>query len=469
MDSIRDNLTKDDWTSLEGQIIGALARSVRDLGGRLWVVGGAPRDLLRGAPIHEMDCEVFGLSQSRLQSLLERDGHWELVGRSFPVWKRKGAEIDVALPRKERKSGPKHQDFTIEVAPEMSLKDAARRRDFTINAILIDPLSGQIEDPYNGLEDLRSGILRHTSEQFSEDPLRVLRGMQFAARMQLIPAEETIALCRKLDQDDLPRERLFEEWKKLILKGEKISRGLNFLRAANWLRFYPELSALVGCKQDPRWHPEGDVWNHTLHCLDHFAQNRTGDEREDLIVGLAVLCHDLGKPATTVFSEGRWRSPDHERAGMEPAENFLHQLTAESDLIEEVLVLVKTHMRPQQLFSARAGSSAIRRLANEVKRIDRLIRVAESDANGRPPLAFSPYEPGTWLAAQAGQLAIANSQPKPILQGRDLQQLGMTPGPAMGKLLRDLFEEQLDGQFSNREEGLLRASARLESDSGESS
>lgn len=449
--------------SREGQTLRRIAEKVRAAGGRLWLVGGAVRDGLRGNPSLDLDAEVYGLTAEKLEAVLLSVGPCSLVGRAFAVWKMKGLSLDVALPRRERAHGRGHRDFTIEADPHLSLSEASRRRDFTINAILWDPLSGELADPTGGLADLEARVLRHTSPQFSEDPLRVLRAMQFAARFDLAVAPGTLDLCRRLSQDDLPPERLFEEWRKLIVAGRLPSRGLRFLREAGWIRFYPELAALIDCPQDPLWHPEGDVWEHTLHSLDAFAAHRTGDAREDLIVGLAVLCHDLGKPATTVFERGHWRSPNHESEGEGPTRSFLARLTREQALVEAVVDLVLTHMRPHQLHDARASDAAVRRLAMKIGRIDRLVRVAEADARGRPPQVVADYAPGQWLLERAQALTLANNKPQPIIRGRDLLQLGMKPGPKMGDLLQRLFEAQLDGKFDSRTDGLIVARELLAS------
>ena len=239
------------------------------------------------------------------------------------------------------------------------MKEAAARRDFTINAIYRDPLTDEVIDPWGGCADLASRTLRHVSDHFREDPLRVLRGMQFVARFDLTPAPETVAVCRTMTPEGLPRERLFEEWAKLLTKGERISAGLEFLRAVGWTRYYPELNALIGCRQDPEWHPEGDVWNHTLCCLDAFARRRTGED--DLVVGLAVLCHDFGKPATTRYDRRarRLRSLGHDEKGVAPARSFLRRLTNEERLLKEVPPLVRCHMRPFALWKSRAGESSV--------------------------------------------------------------------------------------------------------------
>ena len=431
-----------------------LCQLVADEGGRALVVGGSVRDAVLGFEAKDLDLEVYGLESARLESLLSRNFAVDLVGKSFGVLKIKGLPIDVALPRRESKAGLGHRAFEVLSDPRMSVEEAQSRRDFTINAMYWDPLNNELIDFYGGMRDLESRILRHTSDKFAEDPLRVLRGMQFAARFDLDAAPETVELCRSILPEGLPRERLFEEWKKLILAGARPSRGLEFLKETRWLRYFPELEDLVGCDQDPSWHPEGDVWTHTLKCMDVFARERLKDPWEDLVVGFAVLCHDLGKPATTTEEDGRIRSLQHERAGVEPTRCFLERLTNQKDLVEQVVPLVEAHLQPVLLHKAGAGDSAIRRLARKVTRIDRLVRVARADQLGREDPDSDPaFAAGEWLLSRAEALQIRDEAPRPIVQGRHLIELGLTPGPQFGPLLNECFEAQLSGRFDSVEEG----------------
>ncbi|MGE9293214.1 MAG: CCA tRNA nucleotidyltransferase, partial [Puniceicoccales bacterium] len=369
------------------------------------------------------------------------------VGRAFGVFKLRGLELDVSLPRRESKQGAGHRGFAVTGDPHMSPLEAASRRDFTINALSWDPLADELIDPFNGRADLEMRLLRHTSDKFSEDPLRVLRAMQFLARFELAIAPETLELCRSITPENLPRERLFAEWEKLIVKGVRPSLGLTFLKESGWVQYTPELDALIDCQQDPKWHPEGDVWTHTLHCMDAFAAQRTGEAWEDLVVGLAVLCHDMGKPDTTYTDEdGRIRSPRHDVEGIIPAEKFLRRLTNQQQLIEDVLILVETHMRPALLHKDDASDSAVRRLARKVGRIDRLIRVAQADMGGRPPLPAA-FPAGRWLLDRADNLAVKDAAPAPIIQGRHLIALGLKPGKHFSPLIDACYEAQLDGAF----------------------
>ena len=431
-----------------------IAKKTHAAGGRALLVGGSVRDALLGRPAKDLDFEVYGLEPERLRALLAEDFRLDLVGRSFGVLKVRGLPIDVGIPRRESKRGLGHKGFEVHSDPFMSVADAGRRRDFTVNAIAFDPRTGELLDPFGGTQDLEAGVLRHTSDQFAEDPLRVLRAMQLAARFNFRVDDATVALCRTIEPEGLARERMFDEWRKLVLLGTAISRGLTFWRDCGWVRYTPELAVLIDCVQEPEWHPEGDVWVHTLHVMDAFTLERVGDDWEDLIVGLGCLCHDFGKPATTEARDGRIWSTGHEAAGEAPTRTFLARLTAQEQIASEVVPLVREHLKPYQLWDAKAGPSAIRRLARRVSRIDRLVRLCRADHRGRPPRPFDGFPAGQWLLDQAEALALADRAPKPIVLGRHLIAEGQTPGPAFGPLLEQCFEAQLDGAFHDLEEGL---------------
>lgn len=455
-----------DIASLEPDLRDVLLRVcalLREAGGRAWLVGGTVRDLAAGLPARDLDVEVFGLSGERVQDVLAAEFPLDLVGRSFGVIKLKDVPLDVGLARRETKLGEGHRAFAVETGADIALPEAAARRDFTMNAVYLDPLTGVLEDPFGGLDDLRRGVLRHTSPAFVEDPLRVLRAMQLAARFDLETAPETVRLCRTVGLEGLPRERIFEEWRKLILMGRRPSRGLALLADTGWLRHFPELDALRGVPQDPEHHPEGDVWVHTGHCLDAFADERLGVPWEDLVVGLAVLCHDLGKPETTLRkADGRWRALGHEQAGLETTRSFLARITGQRRLVTEVLPLVAEHMRPKQLFQQRSGDGAVRRLAVRVDRIDRLVRVARADNFGRPPLPADEFPAGDWLLARAADLDVAMSAPRPLVFGRHLRTLGARPGPVFGRILDACYRAQLDGEIATEDEGIALAGRLLE-------
>lgn len=437
------------WTFLQ-ELAGRCASS----GGRAYLVGGCVRSALLGEAVHDFDVEVFGLEPRQLERVLGQLAPYARVGRAFGIYKLAGWPVDVGLPRSERKSGYGHRGFEVRIDPHLTIPEAARRRDFTLNALYLDMLTGAIEDPLGGLKDLEARQLRHCSERFAEDPLRVLRAMQFAARLPAHVCPETLQLCSGLTPEGLSPERFFAEWEKLLLQGKLPSRGLQFLKDCGWLRFFPELAALDGCPQDPRWHPEGDVWVHTLHCLDAFAQARCGDREEDLIVGFAVLCHDMGKPSTTECDAEGIRSHGHEHAGLRPARRFMESLNLATRLIEQVLPLVKCHMRPAVLFREKSSSASIRRLARDCGRLDRLMRVFQADSKGRPPMPDNSAEAVDWILAQARALQVESNQPKRLITGRDLLERGWAAGRAMGRFLDAAYEKQLDGLFTTREEAV---------------
>ena len=297
-----------------------MARSVRDAGGRALIVGGWVRDRLMGRTSKDVDLEVYGVPAPRLRELLAAFGSVNTVGESFTVYKVAG--IDVALPRRESKTGPGHRGFEVTGDPDLPFEEAARRRDFTINAVAWDPLTGEYLDPFDGRRDLEARVLRAVDPlTFGDDSLRVLRAVQFAARFELSVEPGTIEICRRLPLDDLPPERVWGEIEKLLLHAARPSRGWALALELGIIdRLFPELQALVGCPQEPEWHPEGDVWVHTLMVVDQ-ARTRIDDlERpQQITVMLGAVCHDLGKPPTTAFVDGRIRSIDHEQAGVAPA------------------------------------------------------------------------------------------------------------------------------------------------------
>ena len=426
------------------------------------LVGGYIRDSLLGSPGKDIDIEVHGAdSLDALTKTLGTFGSVNQVGKSFGVLKLSlgNLDIDISLPRIEAKTGLGHRGFHVKHFADISFKEAAKRRDFTINSMGWDPIRNEILDPYNGAKDLQDRILRHVSSAFSEDPLRVLRGIQFAARFQFKMCKETQKLCRLLDLSELPKERLLDEWRKLLLKAEKPSIGLELLKELDQLKNYPELEKLIECPQDPEWHPEGDVWTHTLMVVDEMAALRTGEEKRDLILMLGALCHDLGKPNTTIFENGRWRSPNHESEGVEPTKQFLKRLTDEKNLIKPICDLVREHLKPALLYNDhlknKVSDSAIRRLSLRVNLAD-LYLVTQADHFGRTTAdaLAKDFPAGKWLMERAEKLTIKDSAPKPLLMGRHLIALGYPKGPSMGAILKDGFNAQLEGIFSSEEDGI---------------
>ncbi len=440
------------------QAVLKIAGLVREQGGRALLVGGCVRDRIQGIESKDFDLEVYGLAPETLRRTVEREFPLDLVGMSFGVFKVHHYDIDIALPRLENKTGAGHRGFMIQSVPDLSYAEAAARRDFTVNAIMCDPLTDEIIDPWNGRQDIADGVLRHVSEHFCEDPLRVLRAMQFAARFNFKVAPETVKICSTLSQEELPVERLSAEWEKLLLKGAKPSAGLEFLRECNWIRYYPELEAMIGCPQNPVFHPEGDVWRHTMQVMDHAAKMRSGNSDDDLVLMLAALCHDMGKPGTTFTDEnGKIVSPGHDRSGEELAKNFINRIWRRNDLPDKVVPLVACHMSPVSLVMQEATDRAYRRLAVSAGRLDLLADLAESDVCG---ISRSRQEIEETVAllnefrATARRLAVIAAAPKPLILGRHLIAMGIKPGREMGVILKRAFDAQLDGEFTDIDGGL---------------
>lgn len=434
-----------------------IAGLIRRAGGRAMLAGGCVRDKLLGREAQDFDLEVYALAPQEIVRALT--GHYELdpVGISFGVLKVRHFDIDIALPRSENKSGSGHRGFIVHTDPELDFATAAARRDFTVNAIMMDPLTGEIVDPWHGETDLHSGILRHVSPHFSEDPLRVLRGMQFIARFGFTPAPETVRLCAELSQDELPPERIGAEWEKMLLKGIYPELGLQFLRETGWLSFYPELAVLCGCPQDPRWHPEGDVWTHTCGVLSAAAGLRSDDPEDALVLMLAALCHDFGKALCTKHcADGRITSIGHDTLTA-PAANFISRIWNRKKLLTQVLKLITTHMQPWQLIHDGSSDRAYRRLALASGRMDLLADLVECDVRGIASGAEKLAEKLRLIdgfRARAAALAVKNSPPEPLIKGRHLLARGIAPGPGMRVLLDRCFSAQLDGEFTDLPGGL---------------
>ncbi len=455
-----------------------LLEAIRAAGGRPYVVGGAVRDALLGLHVEEQDydVEVFGLVTESLETVLSGAGPVDAVGQSFRVFKVTGLEgvagaVDVSLPRRDSKVGPGHRGIAVEGDPHLPIEEAARRRDFTMNALLWDPATGEVLDPWGGRRDIERRLLRAVDERtFGEDPLRALRALQFAARFELEVDPATAGLCAAMPLGELPAERVFGEIEKLLLRARRPSRGFALMKRWGMLPVLaPELLPLEATPQDPGWHPEGDVWTHTLLVLDETAALVTdlaGDRPRALAVMLGSLCHDLGKPGTTAVEDGRIRSRGHEEAGLPPTTTLLDRWNVHTllgyDVRAQTLALVAHHLKPGQLYDdrERVSDGAIRRLARKVEP-DLLYRVAKADCLGRKPGSFEPVAMD-WFRERVRQLDVAVRPPEPILRGRDVLALGVRPGPEVGRVVRAVYERQLDGAVTTLEEAQEEARRVLE-------
>ncbi len=427
---------------------------------RAWLVGGAVRDALLGLPPgRDFDIEVFGVNYEQLVRALSRWGRTDLVGRSFGVVKlNTGGDCayDFTVPRQDSKVAPGHKGFEMDFDPALSPEAAAGRRDFTINAIMYDPRARQTLDFFGGAADLRNRVLRHTSAAFAEDPLRVLRGMQFAGRFNLTAAPETIEISRRMKSacSELAVERVREEWFKWAQSSTVPSAGLRFLAETEWIDHFPEIKSMMGVPQEPDWHPEGDVFIHTCHCCDALArleQWQAEDVQSRIVHMLAVLAHDFGKPATTqhAMKDGVMRiiSPGHEEAGAALAAAFLERMRAPQAVQARVLPLVRNHLFHFQSMTDRAVRRLARRL--EPESIQGLCLVMTADSMGRPPRPAVEPEFVRQLLACAHELQVRQKPPAPILMGRHLIELGLEPGKMFGVILHTAYEAQLEGAFSD--------------------
>ena len=429
-----------------------VARAVRDAGGRALIVGGWVRDTLRGVDSKDIDIEAYGLPADKLHAVLAGLGPVNSVGASFAVFKL--GPLDISLPRTESKAGRGHRGFTVIGDPQLPLAAAARRRDFTVNAIARDPLQEEYLDPHGGRADLARGLLRMVDPAtFGDDSLRVLRAMQLGARLEFDVDEPTRAVCRTIALDDLPAERIWGEFDKLLLLARRPSIGLALARDTGVVRrLFPELDALIDCPQEPEWHPEGDVWTHTLMVVDH-ARQRIDDlpRPRQIAVMLGAVCHDFGKPATTAHIDGRIRSLNHEEMGVPPATAFLDRLNVHTldgyDARHQVLGLVAHHLKPGMWHTARdgVGDGAFRRLARKVD-LELLARLAKADCQGRT--GHFDCSAMDWFLERARSLGVEHAPPEPLLQGRDLLQLGLPPGPRIGRILKLVYERQLEGDVT---------------------
>lgn len=438
----------------------------------MFLVGGAVRDRALGLSVKDYDLEVFGLTAEAVMRALATIARVEPAGDSFPVFKVAQlpgltGQVDVALPRRDSKKGVGHRGIDAVADPFMPVEEAARRRDFTINAMMLDLQTGVIEDPFGGAADLAARVLRVVDEAtFGDDPLRALRAAQFAARFDLTVEEKTARLCASMPLAELKAERISGEIEKALLQARRPSIAFRLLAEWNQLEaIAPELSPLAKTPQDPEWHPEGDVWTHTLLSLDEARLLIDDlDVPRALAVMLGTLCHDLGKPSTTKFEDGRIRSRGHEEAGVDPTLSLLDRWNIHTrdgfPLRDQIVGLVRDHLKPGMLYQARGEVSvgAIRRLARRVE-ADLLYRVAKADCLGRtghfPPVAME------WFIGEVRNLSVERGGPAPLLLGRDILGLGAKPGPAVGKVLAAIYELQLDSRVKTRDEALAAAQRLL--------
>ncbi len=424
------------------QMARLLARRVQEAGGRCYYVGGCVRDHLMGRESKDIDLEIHGITPQCLQGILEELGSPKTMGSSFGIWSLRGYGLDIAMPRADS-AGHGQKDFFSCVDPFIGTREAALRRDLTMNALMQDVLSGEIVDHFGGAEDIKKGLIRHVSDaSFAEDPLRVIRVAQFASRFGFAVAEETLELCSHLELGQLPPERVWGELEKALIKSARPSIFFETLRRMGKLSpWFSELEKLIGLEQDPVFHPEGDVWNHTMLVLDAAAALR-GSAEYPLGFMVSALCHDLGKLTTSELVDGRIHSYGHETEGVPIARNLLSRLTREAKLHSYVSNMIRLHMQPNQKAAQHAGTKAMCKMFDQASSPADLLLLAKADHCSRPDV--SPYEETEAFLRSALEL-FRERMARPHVMGADLIAAGFTPGSDFSQALDYAQKLRLSG------------------------
>jgi tRNA nucleotidyltransferase (CCA-adding enzyme) len=451
---------------------------------RVLLAGGVVRNLILGKAVTDADVEVYGVPATNLRALTEKlfPGRVHDVGSAFSVLKvslRDGLFLDIALPRRESKTGKGHKGFEVTGDPSMNVTEAARRRDFTINTMLADVITGEVLDPFRGMQDIHQRILRivdpHT---FTDDPLRVYRALQFAARFELTTEPRTRELLVQMVEqgvlNELPKERVTEEVRKWLLGATRPSIGFNLAWDIGVIeRNYPELYALKATPQEPTWHPEGDVWIHTLMVVDEAARiiRRTENimpSHDHMTVMLGALCHDLGKPAVTETIDGRIRSHEHEAGGEAPTRALLARWTFGVRVEEAAISIVKNHLKPGMLLrELEKGTMTQAQYVNAVRRLLKKIHplswqtflaACEADWRGRDLASVrGPYAAGERFAEVVRREQLHKHPVQTLLRGEDLLALGIESGKRIGEIIQVIEDARDAGEISTKDEALRLA------------
>lgn len=420
--------------------------------GHAYFVGGMVRDMLLGAPVKDVDIEVHALDEDQLMRILQKFGQVDLVGKSFGVLRLHGVDIDWSLPRADS-AGRKP---TVAIDPFMPIDQALARRDITINAMALHTTSQMLIDPFNGLQDLEDGILRSPNiDFFSQDPLRFFRIMSFISRFEMYPDLVLHTLCTTMPIATVSQERIEQEFAKMLLRSKRPSLGIRWLKQIGRLKeILPELAATIGVVQSPKWHPEGDVFEHTMQALDAAAQLSYISDEEKLTVMYAALCHDLGKAETTTCEDDGIHSRGHESAGEPLARSMLMRITHNKELIDKAAKLVRWHMEPAHFITSKARMSAYKRLAHKLApdvNIDMLVKVVTADRRGRNGAGHDPLiseDPGLQLfAKKAEQAQVVYEHEPALLTGKDFLD-HIAPGPELGKAVARAYELQMEGELN---------------------
>lgn len=411
-----------------------IAADVAEKGGRVYYVGGLVRDALMNIESKDIDIEVYGVTPQTLREVLADRGEVLEKGASFGVLGLRHSDLDVAMPRKERRTGDGHRDFDVSVDPFMSTKEASMRRDFTINAMMQDVLTGEIVDHWGGRADLANRVIRCVNpETFREDALRVFRAAQFAARLEAQIEDATLALCADIDVMQITHERVFDELCKALLKAKKPSVFFRELRRMDHLKeFFPEVDALIGVEQNPKYHPEGDVFEHTMLVIDAAADLRDRAE-QPLGFMLSALMHDLGKiVATEVQEDGRITAYGHEVQGLPLVERQMKRLTNHQKLTAYVLNQSELHMRPNMMARNKSHKKKTRQMFDLSVCPNDLILLARADATGK---LDEPYDESYETFLRERLEDYRKIMERPMVMGKDLMEAGLKPGESFKKMV----------------------------------
>lgn len=422
-----------------------IAKLVNDEGGKAYYVGGYVRDKILDRENKDIDIEIHGISVETLENILDQGGERIHFGESFGIYNIKGSSLDIALPRKEKLIGDKHTDFIIDVDPYIGTYLAAMRRDFTINSLMEDILTGEIVDHFGGQSDLNNKIIKHIDDnKFKEDTLRVLRAAQFSARFGFSIDSNTISLCKDMEITNLPKERILEELKKALLKSPKPSLFFESLRQMNKLDYwFKEIEELINVKQNNIYHKEGDVWNHTMMVLDEGVKYR---EKVNNPFGFMLSCltHDFGKTVCTEMNNGVIISYKHDIVGVEITETFIRRISNENNLRDYVLPLVENHMKPNMLCAAQSSIKSTNKMFDSVSDPLALIYLSICDDKGRITADF--IEESNNVAFLHERLDIYNEyMSRPFVRGEDLIKSGFHPGVEFKEMLKLAHKLRLAG------------------------
>ena len=418
----------------DAQLAERIAADVAKAGGRVYYVGGFVRDAMLGKTCKDIDVEVYGIAPETLREILAAHGEVLEKGVSFGVLGLRHSDLDIAMPRKERRTGEGHRDFDVSVDPFMSTREASMRRDFTINAMMRDVLTGELIDHWGGQSDLEHRIIRCVNPQtFQEDALRVFRAAQFAARLNARIDPDTLELCASIDVTQITRERVFEELHKALMKSARPSVFFRELRRMDHLKeFFPELEACIGVEQNPKFHPEGDVFEHTMLVVDCAAELRARAE-QPLGFMLSALLHDLGKcVATAVQEDGRITAYGHEVQGLPLVERQMRRLTHHQKLTAYVLNQSELHMRPNMMAANRSHKKKTRAMFDLSVCPNDLILLSRADASGKLDV---PYDEHYEEFLRERLEDYRRMMQRPMVTGRDLLEAGLKPNESFSRMM----------------------------------